>query len=71
MRVRVEHRTELGWHVYRDGPLTHFAGPNPGTPYTQCGRDAGLMLPDFARASEKARWCMECLTGARLDGSSE
>ena len=69
--MRVEHRNELGWHVYRDGELTHFAGANPGTPYTWCGLDAGAMLPDFHRATNAAVWCTDCLKAgaARLDAN--
>lgn len=52
---------EDGWNVYRDGHLLHFPGPNPGTPYTECGLDAGTMVREVHPPMNAAIWCTRCM----------
>ncbi len=47
--------------VYDDGRLLHFPGPNPGTPYTSCGVDAGAMRRAERPITWAGVWCTECM----------
>ena len=47
--------------VYADGHVLHIAGPNPGTPYTQCGLDAGAMLRKQRPIEWAGFWCAPCV----------
>lgn len=52
---------QLEMTVYRQGSLNHLPGPNPGTPYTRCGIDAGLMEVRKHPTYAAAVWCSDCL----------
>lgn len=59
-------KLDIDFRVYRDGPLTHLLGPNPGTPYTMCGLDAGAMELRLHPPDIAAIWCTACMqTAAR------
>lgn len=45
----------------RDGELNHLPGPNPGTPYTACGLDAGLMRSVMIPEDHAGVWCNACI----------
>jgi len=47
--------------VYKDGSLFHFPGPNPGTPYTSCGLDAGMFSRREHPINAAGIWCSECM----------
>lgn len=49
------------WNVYRDERGTnHLPGPNPGTPYTLCMLDAGLMIRYYHNPDYAGKWCSDC-----------
>ncbi len=50
--------------VYKDSGLLHLPGPNPGTPYTRCGLDAGTMKREARPVTWAGMWCSECMKGA-------
>lgn len=50
--------------VYYDNGLLHLPGPNPGTPYTICGLDAGLMQWQERPITWAGMWCTACMQGA-------
>lgn len=54
----------LDWRVYKDGSLLHLQGANPGTPYTACGLDAGLMTLKIHPPSHAGIWCTACMQAA-------
>lgn len=49
------------YDVLDDGRLLHLAGPNPGTLYTRCGVDAGLMNRTQVEDDVCGTWCAACL----------
>lgn len=50
--------------VYKADGLLHLPGANPGTPYTRCGLDAGLMTREERPVTWAGMWCTECMKGA-------
>lgn len=46
---------------YVEGSKHHLPGPNPGTPYTVCGLDAGAMQRDEHPITHAALWCSDCM----------
>lgn len=54
---RIEPETML---CYVENGRHHLPGPNPGTPYTLCGLDAGAMKRDEHPISHAALWCSDC-----------
>lgn len=57
--------------VYRSGHgrygEIHLYGPNPGTPYTACGLDAGSMLKCEQRVNSPATWCSKCVSNLAVN----
>lgn len=51
--------------VYDSGNLLHLPGATPGTPYTICGLDAGLMLHKERPMTWAGVWCSACLRHER------
>lgn len=52
--------------IYRDDErhVNHLPGPNPGTPYTKCGLDAGAMAKRDHPVYAAAVWCTDCFREA-------
>jgi hypothetical protein len=53
--------TEETMVVYKERDLLHLPGPNPGTPYTACGLDAGMFSRREHPVTNAALWCSECM----------
>jgi hypothetical protein len=50
--------------VYGDGRVLHFPGANPGTQYTLCGLDTGLMKHEHRPIEWAGIWCSACMRSA-------
>lgn len=46
--------------VLRERGLLHRPGPNPGTPFTVCGLDAGGMVREERPDDHAGIWCQAC-----------
>ncbi len=56
--------------VYLDQGLLHLPGANPGTPYTICGLDAGLMERQERPVTWAGMWCTACMRAAATPAES-
>lgn len=56
--------------VYREKGKNHLPGPNPGTPYTACGLDAGVFVRTDWPITNASIWCSNCMRASFGQGDS-